>query len=375
VRRYAGAVPNKWLSEPQGSIPMIGNRKLAAGFTALGITLALLVGVNISPAAAGDSSRGPAAGADKLGNEYVFWKGTDGNLWEAYWNTYDRSWKGPNKIGMGPLGSEPTVAVSPTQVFAGPGGNLFSGQYVYWTGTGPAGHLWMAYWDGSWHGPIDLGMGALGSQPAASASDVGGRQILNVYWEGNDGNVWYAYSTDPTNASSYSGPHAASRSGKGLGPLGSSPAASSAYSTCTLCNQDDIVTWWGTNSGLWFAEYNVALNSWDSGAQYVSGAGSLGSAPSVAVIGSTVNWAWKGSGNQDLWVFSNGQDKPADEGMGPLGSAPAIAVNDPSGTGTGYYLYVFWKGTGSSADLFEAYYSRNDNTWHGPINLGMGPLG
>jgi hypothetical protein len=46
---------------------------------------------------------------DSNGHTYVYWEGTNGDLWEAYWNG---SWRGPIDHGMGTLGSAPTVAVS-----------------------------------------------------------------------------------------------------------------------------------------------------------------------------------------------------------------------------------------------------------------------
>jgi hypothetical protein len=39
-----------------------------------------------------------------LGQENVFWKGMDNNLWEAYCCNSDRIWRGPFFLGMGPLG-------------------------------------------------------------------------------------------------------------------------------------------------------------------------------------------------------------------------------------------------------------------------------
>jgi hypothetical protein len=45
--------------------------------------------------AASTSDRGPSAAADAFNNQYVFWKGTDSNLWEAYYNSYTGKWNGP----------------------------------------------------------------------------------------------------------------------------------------------------------------------------------------------------------------------------------------------------------------------------------------
>jgi hypothetical protein len=84
--------------------------------------------------AASALDRGPSAAADMFNNQYVFWKGADSQLWEAFYNSYTGKWSGPIQVGMGPLGSEPTVTVSP-QIFAGPGGKDFNAQYVYWRGA------------------------------------------------------------------------------------------------------------------------------------------------------------------------------------------------------------------------------------------------
>ena len=54
-------------------------------------------------------------------------------------------------------------------------------------------------------------------------------------------------------------------------------------------------------------------------------------------------------------------------GMGPMGSAPTLGVG-PTGN-----LYVFWVGTGSGQNLWEA--SWNGSSWTGPTDDGSGPLG
>jgi len=128
----------------------------------LGLTLVTAAATALStatarPALAATSTngRGPSAAADEFNNQYVVWRGATGsnNLWYAYYNAYTKTWNGPIDLGMGTLGSEPTIAVS-DQVFAGPGGNEFNAQYVYWRGTD--GYLYMAYWQGSWHGPVKI---------------------------------------------------------------------------------------------------------------------------------------------------------------------------------------------------------------------------
>ena len=77
------------------------------------------------------------------GDQYVFWEGADGGLWEGYWN--GSAWVGPISIGMGPLGSAPAAGVQA------------DGEVdVFWRGT--TGDLWEASWANSqWNGPDDLG--------------------------------------------------------------------------------------------------------------------------------------------------------------------------------------------------------------------------
>jgi hypothetical protein len=72
---------------------------------------------------------GPAAGVDGQGHVYVYWEGTDRNLWETYWN--GSAWQPQTNHGYGPLGSAPAVAFS--------SGGFTS---VFWRGTG--GALWQA---------------------------------------------------------------------------------------------------------------------------------------------------------------------------------------------------------------------------------------
>jgi hypothetical protein len=148
----------------------------------------------------------PAVGVDgSNGYTYVYWVGAgpSSDLWEAYWN--GSSWVGPFNRGMGPLGSEPSVAVSrngTAYVFwegtngelyeaQGPADGTLSGPYnrgmgplgsaptagvdgfgntfVYWKGQGPSYDLWQGYWNGSgWVGPFNRGQGPLNSPPTVA---------------------------------------------------------------------------------------------------------------------------------------------------------------------------------------------------------------
>ena len=81
---------------------------------------------------------------------------------------------------------------------------------------------------------------------------------------------------------------------------------------------------------------------------------------------------WEGTGSQyDLWQAQGAANGslagPTNRGMGPLGSQPAVGIDGNGAT------YVYWRGTGPAYNLYEAYW--NGSSWVGPFNRGMGPLG
>jgi len=92
----------------------------------------------------------PTVAVASNGDQFVFWKGTDNNLWQAV-KRGGGGWQGPTRPGMGPLGSNPDTGVD------GSGAT-----YVYWKGTDD--NLWRGYWNGTkWAGPEEVpGMGPLG---------------------------------------------------------------------------------------------------------------------------------------------------------------------------------------------------------------------
>jgi hypothetical protein len=73
----------------------------AASLLGIGITTAHPAAASTSPL---DGLRGPSAAVDSFGNQYVFWKGEDRNLWEASHNTSTGQWDGPCTVrnGIGP---------------------------------------------------------------------------------------------------------------------------------------------------------------------------------------------------------------------------------------------------------------------------------
>jgi hypothetical protein len=267
-----------------------------------------------------------------------------------------------NVSGTGPLNSAPALAVDPSNGYV----------YAYWEGGPDSGNaLWEAYWDGSsWHGPYDRDMGPLNSQPTVAISGDG---TAYVFWEGgpDSGNdLWEAYGSP-------SGPLNGPYNISGTGPLNSAPAAA-------IDGSGNIAVYWegGPDSGnaLW-EEYGTASSANDPSPSSVSWSGPydrqmgpLNSAPTVAMSpGGTAYVFWQGgpdSGNalfQAQGPASGSLSGPYNRHMGPLGSAPS------AGIGANGYTYVYWEGGPNSGNaLFEGYW--NGSSWVGPYNRGMGPL-
>jgi hypothetical protein len=240
---------------------------------------------------------------DSNGYTYVYWVGTgpDYNLYEAYWN--GSSWVGPVNQHMGPLGSEPAVAVSRSgtaYVFwegtngdlyeaQGPANGTLSGPYnrkmgplgsaptvginssdatfIYWEGQD--GALWEGYWNGSgFVGPYDRGMATLGSKPSVAITPGG---TAYVFWEGENGDLYEAQG--PANGT-LSGPD-----NHDMGPLGSAPTAGLDGFGNTF------VYWEGKTSphDLWEGYWNGS--GWVG--PFNRGQGPLGSPPAVAIYSYT----------------------------------------------------------------------------------------
>ncbi len=310
----------------------------------------------------------PSVGLDNVGNRFVFWSNLQYGLEEAFYDAATSRWSKAFTVngGMGPMASEPTVAVgSATTTTIGSGY-----QFVFWEGQPPDNNLYEAYFDGSWHGPIDLKMGPLGSAPSATIDMSQG--IVTVVWRGTDNQIWYAYTKDGNSPShqSWSGPHKA-----GWGPVANPPTAADGTSP------EVQVFWQGNDDYLWHGTLEEAgppvfgprrLNS-----------GLLGSQPSAtgyqppASGGDVYHVFWFGTDGQ-LWtqewnpVLGNpaGSAGPVTEipRMGPLGSAPSCAYQQ----GTLGNFYCFWAGYTSPYNLWEA--SGSPKGVVGPTDLGYGPL-
>jgi len=277
------------------------------------------------------NANAPAATADSSGHQFVVWKGTDANLWQAYWD--GTVWTGPSLVGMGPLGSLPTITQRPS-----------TGEVdVFWKGTDA--NLWEAVHTASgWLGPFNRHMGPLGSQPAATAS---GNQT-DVFWKGTDANLWTGSST----GSVWSGPRSL-----GMGPLGSKPSAVSI----SAVNED--VFWSGTDNFLWEAKWDGS--SWSG--PLSQGLGPLGTPPAADALSTgIVNVSWEGW-DGTLWLLTSSATgwTPLNIGMGPLGSSPAA-------TAWGTEVDVFWRGIDDNIWTAK---QPTATVWNGPTPVGMGPLG
>ena len=315
--------------------------------------------MNASPNGPFGAANPPAAASDENnGHLYTFWKGTDGNLWEATSTSAGDAWAGPTKVGMGPLGSIPTATVRENHEVD-----------VFWKGTD--GNLWMAKEVGGlgnlWTGPTKLGFGPLGSRPSATSWGTTGNGEVDVFWEGTDRNIWEAF--ESASATVYTGPLSI-----GMGPLGSAPAASAPF----FGTGEQDVYWKGTDSGLWYAFFSSG--AWHG--PFAASVGSLAGPPTADVqsLGSTFqyNVYWEGS-DAALWtvrsitieypgLIAASWSRPFFLGMGALGSTPAATNNDDLSTS-----YVFWQGTDRA--LWFAYDRTVEKGVFGPLSPGMGPLG
>jgi hypothetical protein len=232
---------------------------------------------------------------------------------------------------------------------------------VYWRGAD--GYLWEdAESGGQWRGPMRTPIGSLGSSPAAT---IGSHGYDYVFWEGTNGQLWEAadYPTGWTAPTQL-----------GFGPLGSQPTATSWTTSSGVAEID--VFWEGTGGALWRANYETSTGKWTGPSRL--GMGPLGSPPTATEQGTSagaqIQVYWKGAtGRLALWEADTSGGAtwsgPTSHGMGPLGSAPAVAS-----LGYGNET-VFWGGT--FGRLWQANWdsaSWNGVNLNGPISVGFGPM-
>ena len=232
--------------------------------------------------------------------QLVFWQGTDGHFWEAW---YTGTWNGPvdwtARWGAGKLGSAPSVWVSPD-------GHQ---QTVFWRGVD--GHLDEAWFAGSWNGPVDWtsrwGSAPLASAPSAVVTADGAEQL--VFWQDGVGHLqeaWYA--------GSWYGPSDWSTTWNSAALLGSSPSV-----TVTPSGNQEVF-WQGTNGHLWETWWGGARSApidWASGSNVSA---QLASAPSAVLQAGEQLVFWRGpNGHLDESWWGGPWSAPTDvSGIGPL---------------------------------------------------------
>ena len=262
-----------------------------------------------------------AAPPPETENEYVYWRGTDGQLWEQQY--VSQTWDTPL-----PIPSGQGVASAPTAVVLANGD-----QDVFWEGTDGWIHE-MSYTasTGFWSIAEQLPR----RQPATSAPSavVDTHGVVRVFFRAADGFIW--------------GQAYRNRRWKLPWQLNSGKVES-APATVALPDGSLELFWWA--GGLWEMHRLI-----QGSVHKLPGAGPLGSAP-TAVLDSNhvIHVFWKGT-NGWLWELSNPDSGSASVQLnsGPLGSAPSAVIYPDNGQD------VFWRGTGGG--LWEKrWYAKQ---WH-----------
>lgn len=245
----------------------------------------------------------PSVGVNQSnGQQDVFWQGPGGGLRTGFWNA--AVWSGPSSLSMGTLGSAPTAGITAS-------GELD----VFWAGTNADVWAGVSSAAGIWTGPFDRGSGwAIGSNPSVTVNESNGQETL--FWEGSDGGLWTGHGS----GGSWTGP-----SSLGMGQLGSPPAAGEHPS-----GELDVF-WRGTTGALWEAfsvggrwsgPFAVGPG-WNLASQPAVTVNQTTGEEDVFWRGSN-GGLWEGFWNGVRW---NG---PISIGMGQLASAPG-AGTEPDG--------------------------------------------
>jgi hypothetical protein len=232
----------------------------------------------------------PAVAAHPNGEQDVFWRGPNGNLWETW---YTEKWHGPSQPGHTHLGSDPTAGV-----------DSFNDEYVFWRGSDYSLRQ-MTYADGQWSQAISVYPGPLASAPTVAVHADG---QLDVFWKGTDGKL---------SEMTFSGGQWRNPTDLGGGQLGSSPSAG------VDASGDDYVFWEGTDRTL--RVMSDSHGHWNKARSLHSGP--LDSRPEVAVHpDGDLDVFWTGSKHR-LWEmrYTGRWHAPTRIGTGLLKTAPGVA--------------------------------------------------
>ena len=265
------------------------------------------------------------------GHQYVFWRGSDGRIYEA---TYSRSWRGPLKTPWF-SGSTPSAAVGLDGVL-----------YVAWQGADS--HIFEASYDGKWHAPTDLTRanrwgtkGKASSAVSLAVNPGNGSQFL--MWRGMDGRI-----------------HEAWRRAKWHVPSIMPWTLSGAPAVAITRAGHQYVLWAGAGGDIEEAWYR---GRWRGPVDLTRtyGWGEFGQTttrPDIAVNPvdqrQYVFWTAVDGRLYEAW-YSHRWHGPLNMGWSTL-SPPALAVTP------GSRQYVFWQGP--DGGTWESWYIRG---WSGPI--------
>ena len=328
-------------------------------------------GSGVVPSTASEESAFTSA-SDDDGNQFVLWKGDGGSLWSAVYSAALGTWTSAAIAvpGAGTLGSEPSalvVTVSGTEYL-----------YVFWQGSD--GNLWYDYGVvtpgtatsaasvGSWSGPTSIGgLAPLDSQPAVTYVTSGSQAGIDVFWKGSDGDLWSAVLAGAGGALSLSnGPSA-----HDVGPLGSAPTAGSDGS-------GNVYVYWqgpGGDTAIYESYYDAASSSWSGEIDLGLWTGDSASAPSVAVdrVGDQYLF-WQGENGSLYYAYWDGTQWSGWVGVGysPMGSAPAATVTLAGSQATMSGFTVVWEG--SDENMWYATYDFDTDTWSIPNYEPYGPI-
>ena len=303
------------------------------------------------------------------GQQLVFWQGQDGDLWEAWYTLATGAWNDQDLTGAEHLAGAGGVASSPTVTFT-PGGGQ---QLVFWRGSnGDTWEAWYTVATATWRS-TDLntawlggaGAGSVASRPTVVLTPGGGRQL--VFWQaagsGHVDEAWYTVAT-------------ATWRFQDLTAAGFPAAAGTASEPDVILTPgggQQLLFWQGASTGdLWEAWFTVATATWqaqDLTAAHLGGTGSVASMPALTVTPDggqqLLFWQTTAGHLDEAWYTVatatwQAQDLTASQGLpsdATLGGPPSLAL-----LGDGEQD-VFWEGS-PLQELWELAYSPATGRWH-----------
>jgi hypothetical protein len=368
----------KQKKEREGSMRI--KRMVLAALTATGITTAMIVAAVIPAQAApaspptlcGCGDKSPfSVGTDAAGNDYVFYGGSDGGLWEK-WSS-GSTWYGPSEILKPPIGDaagDGNVSTT-TAVAVHPNGQ----QDVFWQGENNQDLYELSYVPGSGWGKLQNlgGPGPNNYNFDGLTVGVDGNGNDYLFWN-NDGALWEKWHV----GGSWYGP-AAIYTPPPSGFLGFAPpsAIQTGPTVAVHPNGTQDVFWMGYNAQTLIA--NIWEDSYANGAW--SGAKSLGVTTTVpadtewpAAGGDQNNndyiyWQDPNGGLREVWhigsTWYGGNTGQQLLNVNQYGNSqgPSVAVR-ANGTQD-----VFWYEESSTTPVLMEY-SYSDGAWHGPTSRG-----